>query len=85
MHNSTPGGRTTKTTNGVGHIAPSSQPVLLLTPQQAAKALAISPRKLWSMTASGEVPHVRLGRCVRYPVDGLRHMIDRKRKGGEAR
>lgn len=44
---------------------------LLLTPGEAAEALAISPRKLWSMTASGEIPHVRLGRCVRYPVDDL--------------
>ena len=37
-----------------------TKPALLLTPQQAAEALAISPRKLWAMTASGEIPHVRL-------------------------
>jgi excisionase family DNA binding protein len=54
---------------------------LLLTPQQAAEALAISPRKLWGMTASGDIPHVRLGRCVRYPVDDLHRWIDARREG----
>ena len=34
---------------------------LLLTPKQTAEALAISERKLWGMTASGEIPHIRLG------------------------
>ena len=56
--------------------------VLLLTPAQAADALAISPRKLWGMTASGEIPHVRLGRCVRYPLDELQRWIDEQQKGG---
>ena len=40
-----------------------TKPALLLTPQQAAAALAISPRKLWGMTASGELLHIWLGRC----------------------
>ncbi|QDU95188.1 helix-turn-helix domain-containing protein [Lignipirellula cremea] len=60
-----------------------AKPLLLLTPQQAADALAISPRKLWAMTASGEIPHVRLGRCVRYPVDVLQRWIEENKKGGE--
>ena len=58
---------------------------LLLTPQQAADALAISPRKLWGMTASGEIPHIRLDRCMRYPVDDLRRWIDEQKKGGGAK
>lgn len=52
---------------------------MLLTPKQAAEALAISPRKLWSMTASGEVPHIRIGRAVRYSRDDLREWIDRRK------
>ena len=85
MHNSpTSGGRTTATTNGIASLAPSGQTALLLNPQQAAEALAISPRKLWSMTASGEIPHVRIGRSVRYPVDDLRDWIDSQKKGGAA-
>ena len=57
---------------------------LLLTPQEAAEALAISPRKLWGMTASDEIPHIRLGRCVRYPVDDLQRWIDDHMKGGDS-
>lgn len=59
----------------------TTKPVLLLTLAEAAEALAISPRKLWGMTASGEISCVRLGRCVRYPVDDLRQWID-DQKGG---
>ena len=54
---------------------------LLLTPRQAAQALQISERKLWSMKASGEIPHVLLGRSVRYPVADLRQWIDERMKG----
>ena len=43
----------------------STEPALLLTPQQAAEALAISPRTLWSLTASGVIPHVRNQRLDR--------------------
>ena len=57
---------------------------LLLTPRQAAHALQISERKLWSMKASGEIPHVLLGRCVRYPAD-LRQWIDERMRGGQQR
>lgn len=59
----------------------SKPPVMLLTPAQAAETLAISPRKLWGMTASGEIPHVRLGRCVRYPIDDLQEWINRQKHG----
>ena len=56
---------------------------MLLTPPQAAEALAISPRKLWGMTAIGEIPHLRIGRSVRYPVDALQAWIDAQQKGGD--
>lgn len=59
-------------------------PSLLLTPAQAAETLAISPRKLWSMTASGEIPCLRIGRSVRYPVQDLQRWIDDQTKGGNA-
>lgn len=59
-----------------------SKPTLLLKTQQAAESLAISPRKLWSLTASGEIPHVRIGRCVRYDFADLQQWIaDHKRRG----
>ena len=50
-------------------------PTLLLKPEDAAKALAISPRKLWAMTASGEIPHLRLGGSIRYSPDCLQQWI----------
>ena len=56
--------------------------LLLVRPPQAAEILAISPRSLWSMTASGEIPHIRLGRSVRYPLADLQEWIERHKKGG---
>jgi len=52
----------------------------LLTVKDAAAYLAISERKLWSMTNSGEIPVVRLGRAVRYDLNDLDSFIQ-KAKG----
>ena len=72
--------------NGVrmGSSTPT-KPALLLAPQQAAVTLAISPRKLWGMTDSGEMPPLRVGRCVRYPLDDLQRWIDAQKEGGDDR
>ncbi|MCG8407489.1 MAG: helix-turn-helix domain-containing protein [Phycisphaerales bacterium] len=53
---------------------------LLLRPDEAAKALAISPRKLWELTNCGEVPCIRIGRAVRYVPADLQAWIDRQAK-----
>lgn len=55
---------------------------LALRPKEAAKALGIGPRLLWTMTNRGEIPHVRLGRAVLYPVDALRRwLVEQVAKG----
>ncbi|NQU22272.1 MAG: helix-turn-helix domain-containing protein [Candidatus Nealsonbacteria bacterium] len=52
-------------------------------PDQAARALAISSRKLWAMTNAGEIPCVRLGRAVRYdPADLLEWIEEQKGRCG---
>jgi len=56
-------------------------PALALKPAQAAAAIGVSPRKLWSLTAGGEVPHVRLGKSVVYPVDQLRAWLADQAEG----
>jgi excisionase family DNA binding protein len=62
-------------------LAPASGPniKLLLKPSDAAEALSISPRKLWAMTNSGEIPSVRFGRSVRYDPADLREWIDQQK------
>jgi len=49
---------------------------LLLTPSNASRVLAISPRKLFSLTASRQIPVVRIGRSVRYAIDDLKAWIE---------
>lgn len=49
--------------------------VFLLKSREAAQRLAISERYLYQLTASGEVPCVRVGKLVRYSVETLRRWI----------
>lgn len=48
---------------------------LLVTADEAAQLLSVSPRTLWSLTHEGVVPCVRLGRSVRYSLETLRAVI----------
>jgi excisionase family DNA binding protein len=54
--------------------------LLALRPKQAAKALGIGERLLWSMTNNGQIPHVRLGRAIVYPVDELKSWLAEQAK-----
>ena len=63
--------------------APAIPPTALaLRPREAAKALGISERMLWSLTAPrGTIQSVRVGSCVLYPVTGLQAWLDRQAQG----
>jgi len=56
-------------------------PCLAMRPREAAKALGISERLLWDWTDRGEVPHVRIGKAILYPVDVLRRWLDEQATG----
>lgn len=58
--------------------------VHLLAPREAAKLLSVSPRTLWKWTFEAEpaLPHIRLGRLVRYRPADLETWINRQRQGG---
>jgi len=51
---------------------------LSLRPAEAARALGISPRTLWALTARGEVPHVRTGAVILYPLPALRRWLEER-------
>lgn len=59
-------------------LGSQAAPRLALRPREAAAALGISDRKLWSLTAANEVPHTRLGRALLYPIDGLRRWLNER-------
>jgi len=57
---------------------------MLLTTREAASALAVSPRLLWTLTHRGELPCLRLpgrgkARAIRYDVRDLLAWIDRQK------
>jgi excisionase family DNA binding protein len=51
---------------------------LLVTADEAARLLAVSPRTLWSLTDAGEILPVRIGRSVRYSVGELQAFVRRR-------
>lgn len=55
---------------------------LLLTSEEAAWEFGICPRKLWELMARGEIPHVRIGRAVRYSREDLESWIEQNRRRG---
>lgn len=59
--------------------------LLLVDSREAARMLSISARTLWTFTAKGEIPCVRIGKAVRYSVDDLRAWIERSRSAAPQR
>jgi excisionase family DNA binding protein len=51
---------------------------LMLRPTEAADAIGVSRSKAYELIARGEIPSVKVGGCVRVPVDALRQWIDRQ-------
>lgn len=62
--------------NMFAHQKPKDIDPLLLSPRQASRALAISERTLFTLTKAGKVPHIRIGKLVRYSVDSLKKYIE---------
>lgn len=64
-------------------MSASATPVLV-NPSEAAKLMAVSPRKLWALTfeESPGIPYVRIGRLVRYYVADLSRWAESQRQGG---
>ena len=51
---------------------------LCLRAHEAAVMLGVSERHLWSMTNRGEIPCVRMGRAVRYPLELLKRWLEER-------
>jgi hypothetical protein len=51
----------------------------LWTGRQASEHLGISPRHLWTITERGDLPCIRVGRCVRYALADIEAYVNRGR------
>ena len=55
---------------------------VLIKRDDAAKMLAVSVRKLWSLTKGGEIPVIQIGKSVRYDPDDIHRYVAKNRTGG---
>ncbi len=53
---------------------------VLLNSPETAKMLSISERSLWTLMKSGSLPHVRIGRSVRYDREDLKTWIETQKQ-----
>lgn len=60
-------------------LAKSDNP-LLVDRRETARLLDLSERTVSTLTASGEIPHIRIRRCVRYSIADLQQFIASRRK-----
>ena len=57
-----------------------TKPVRLLKPSEAAVFLAVSERTVKRLTSRGELPHVRVGRSMRFVMADLLAYVARHRR-----
>ena len=55
---------------------------LMFRPAEAAHALGVSRSKAYELIASGAIPSVKLGGCLRVPVEALRAWIAAQTRDG---
>ena len=58
-------------------------PCLAMRAPRCAAAIDVSPRTLSMWTASGIIPHFRLGGVLLYPVDAVREWLVEQAKEGK--
>ena len=56
---------------------------LLVKPEEAAKMLGLSRSRIYAMVQCGELPSLRVGRCVRVPVERLRDWVELRQSSTE--
>ena len=62
----------------------TEQQPLLISPRDAAQALGISERTLWTITQRGDLPHLKIGRLVRYSITDVQNWIEQTKQNGQA-
>lgn len=65
-----------------GPSATPEAPTLACNAREAARMLSIGTRTLWTLTASGAIPVVRIGRAVRYRRADLEAFLAARMTGG---
>jgi len=57
----------------------------LLTPQEVADLLSVRKSTIYQWTHQGYIPHVKLGKFVRFKEDKVMEWVDRKSNNGRIR
>jgi len=55
----------------------------LLTPQEIAEVLGVQPSTIYQWTHQGYIPHVKLGKFVRFRAKDVEKWVERKASNGK--
>ena len=65
-------------------VAKNTQPTkLLLSIRELAKVLGVCERTIFTLTQENQLPHLRIGRCVKYPVSEIEKWIEAQTQGSK--
>ena len=74
----------TKTHNGSNGALAASDSHALLTPDEVAERLRVTKCWVYAEVRAGRLPHVRLGRYIRFRADAIDTWIEHIERGGAA-
>ena len=57
---------------------------ILLRPNEVTEMLGIGRSRVYEMLATGELPSVRIGRCIRVPVNALKEWVNDRQSGHDS-
>jgi len=64
-------------------VAPGARSLQLVSSREAAERLSVCERTVWTLQNSGELPSVRIGRCIRFDLDDLSAWVEARKRGGK--
>jgi excisionase family DNA binding protein len=73
----------TRTQKGLGGTLDSQDPRALLTADELAERLHVTKSWIYNKVRAGRMPHVRLGRYVRFRVGAIDAWIEEIERGGQ--
>ena len=76
---------TRKASNGAVLMADTRRPAKLVNSDEMAERLCVSARTVQRMARDGEIPCVRVGRCVRFDADDVMDAVTGRRRYRDAK
>ena len=70
---------------GMSTVNNSNAPPILVSEREAGRLLGVTPRTVFAFRQRGEIPHVKIGSRVLYPLAALERFVAENTEGAAAK